>query len=67
MNWQIADGDGVIWHLRGLHIPVLGVNQLQLQSSHCSDDFTNSSLLHHSIYVLIRLQGKQLFACMHAS
>ena len=28
MNWQKADGDGVIWlwHLCGLHIPVLGVN-----------------------------------------
>ena len=27
MNWQKADGDGgVIWHLHGLHIPVLGVN-----------------------------------------
>ena len=27
MNWLKADGDGVIWHLRGLHIPVLGVNK----------------------------------------
>ena len=26
MNWLKADGDGVTWHLRGLHIPVLGVN-----------------------------------------
>ena len=26
MNWLKADGDGVIWYLRGLHIPVLGVN-----------------------------------------
>ena len=26
MNWLKADGDGVIRHLRGQHIPVLGVN-----------------------------------------
>ena len=26
MNWLKADGYGAIWHLHGLHIPVLGVN-----------------------------------------